>query len=215
MKVRGEQGRPRETANAGCANHRRMTCAPPPLTLQVVVIGVLGHAAVQEGPGEVVHSVLLVLDGLGDDLGIEVVMHTVVQVRLHRQRLIQELLEEILWERTSVTLQYTVNDSTVTKEGQGPTWPLGNRRGSYKMEAAGCTDKGGWVCVPAPRTTVIPTVQEGTPSPAVSRAWGRQPQPEGRISTHTRQQQQNSKATESYAGKGLLQKQCGKEKKTI
>lgn len=66
------------------------------LTLQVVVVGVLGHPAVQEGPGQVVHGVLLVLDGLGDDLSVEVVVHAVVQVRLHRQRLVQELLEEIL-----------------------------------------------------------------------------------------------------------------------
>lgn len=59
-----------------------------PLTLQVVIVGVLCHAAVQKGPGEVVHGVLLVLDGLGDNLCIEVVMHTVVQVRLYWQRLI-------------------------------------------------------------------------------------------------------------------------------
>ena len=52
----------------------------PAPTLQVVVVGVLGHPAVQEGPGQVVHGVLLVLDGLGDDLGVEVVVHAVVQV---------------------------------------------------------------------------------------------------------------------------------------
>lgn len=65
-------------------------------TLQVVVVGVLGHAAVEERPGQVVHGVLLVLHSLGDDLSIEVVMEAVVQVRLHRQRLVQELLEEVL-----------------------------------------------------------------------------------------------------------------------
>ena len=68
----------------------------PNVTLQVVVVGVLGHAAVEERPGEVVHGVLLVLHCLGDDLGVEVVVETVVQVGLHRQRLVQELLKEIL-----------------------------------------------------------------------------------------------------------------------
>lgn len=66
------------------------------LTLQVVVVGVLGHAAVEECPRQVVHSVLLVLHSLGYNLGIEVVMEAVVQMRLHRQRLVQELLEEVL-----------------------------------------------------------------------------------------------------------------------
>lgn len=65
-------------------------------TLKVVVVGVLGHAAVQECPCQVVNSILLVLHCFGDNLCIEVVMETVVQVRLHRQRLIQELLEEVL-----------------------------------------------------------------------------------------------------------------------
>lgn len=77
-------------------NHRRTPCPLSTLTLQVVVIGVLGHAAVQEGPGQVVHGVLLVLDGLGDNLSVEVVVHTVVQMGLYWQWLIQELFEEIL-----------------------------------------------------------------------------------------------------------------------
>lgn len=64
--------------------------------MQVVVVGVLGHAAVKERPGQVVHGVLLVLHRLGDDLGVEVVVEAVVQVGLHRQRLVQELLEEVL-----------------------------------------------------------------------------------------------------------------------
>lgn len=66
------------------------------LTLQVVIIGVLGHTAVQECPGQVVHSILLVLHRLGDDLGVKMVVETVVQVRLHRKGLIQELLKEVL-----------------------------------------------------------------------------------------------------------------------
>lgn len=64
------------------------TVLQSPLTLQVVIIGVLCHAAVQKGPGEVVHSILLVLNGLGDNLSIEMVMHTVVQVGLYWQGLI-------------------------------------------------------------------------------------------------------------------------------
>lgn len=68
----------------------------PLLTLQVVVVGVLGHPAVQEGPGEVIHRVLLVFYGLGDNLSVEVVVHAVVQVRLHGQGLVEEFLEEIL-----------------------------------------------------------------------------------------------------------------------
>lgn len=68
----------------------------PRLTLQVVVVGVLGHPAVEERPRQVVHSVLLVLHSFGDNLGIEVVVEAVVQMGLHRQWLIQELLEEVL-----------------------------------------------------------------------------------------------------------------------
>ncbi len=64
--------------------------------MQVVVVGVLGHSAVEERPCQVVHGVLLVLHSLGDDLSVEVVVKTVVQVRLHRQWLVQELLEEVL-----------------------------------------------------------------------------------------------------------------------
>lgn len=74
------------------------------LTLQVVVVGVLGHTAVEECPSQVVHSVLLVLHSLGHNLGIEVVMEAVVQMRLHRQRLIQELLEEVLTRKEKETI---------------------------------------------------------------------------------------------------------------
>lgn len=66
------------------------------LTLKVVVVGVLGHAAVEECPCQVVHSVLLVLHSLGDNLSIEVVVKAVIQMRLHWQRFIQELLKEVL-----------------------------------------------------------------------------------------------------------------------
>lgn len=72
--------------------------------MQVVVVGVLGHTAVEEGPCQIVHGVLLVLHGLGDDLGVEMVMEAVVQVRLHWQRLVQELLEEVLSETHKETI---------------------------------------------------------------------------------------------------------------
>lgn len=64
--------------------------------MQVVVVWILRHAAVEERPGQVVHGVLLVLHRLGDNLRVEVVVEAVVQVGLHRQRLVQELLEEVL-----------------------------------------------------------------------------------------------------------------------
>ncbi len=51
-------------------------------TLEVVVVWVLRHAAVDEGPREVVHSVLLVLNGPGHHLSVEVVVQKLVQVRL-------------------------------------------------------------------------------------------------------------------------------------
>lgn len=88
MEVRGEWGALRKRPAKAVGSTKESRVLPSPLTLQVVVIGVLCHAAVQKGPGEVVHSVLLVLNGLGDDLSIEVVMHTVVQMRLHWQWLI-------------------------------------------------------------------------------------------------------------------------------
>lgn len=70
--------------------------------MQVVVVGVLGHTAVKECPCQVVDSILLVLYCLGDDLSIEMVVETMIQVRLHRQRLVQELLEEILSRKNKV-----------------------------------------------------------------------------------------------------------------
>lgn len=74
------------------------------LTLQVVVVGVLGHTAVEECPRQIVHGVLLVLHGLGDNLSVEMVVEAVVQVRLHWQRLVQELLEEVLSEKDKETI---------------------------------------------------------------------------------------------------------------
>ena len=57
-------------------------CVAMCLTLEVVVVWILCHSAVEEGPGEVVHGVLLVLDGLCHHLCIEVVVKEVVQVGL-------------------------------------------------------------------------------------------------------------------------------------
>ena len=65
-------------------------------SLQVIVVGVLCHPPVDEGPGQVINSVLLVLDRLGDNLSIEVIVEAVVQVRLCRKWLVEELLEEVL-----------------------------------------------------------------------------------------------------------------------
>ena len=59
-----------------------LCCLVGPLTLEVVVVWVLRHSAVEEGPGEIVHCVLLVLYRLGHYLCTEVVMQAVVQVAL-------------------------------------------------------------------------------------------------------------------------------------
>ena len=48
------------------------------VTLQIVVVGIECHSAVEEGPGKVVDSILLVLNRLGHYLRIEVVMKEVV-----------------------------------------------------------------------------------------------------------------------------------------
>ena len=64
--------------------------------LQVVVVGVLSQAPVEEGPGEVVHSILLAGDGLVHNLSHHVIMQEVVQVALHRVWLKQELLVVLL-----------------------------------------------------------------------------------------------------------------------
>ena len=65
-------------------------------TLEVVVVGILSHPAVEEGPGEIVDSILLVLDGLGDDLCVKVIVQAMIQVALDGQRFVEELFVEIL-----------------------------------------------------------------------------------------------------------------------
>ena len=56
------------------------------LTLQVVVVGVECHSPVEEGPGKVVDSILLVLNGLGHHLRVEVIVEKVIQVGLGEGR---------------------------------------------------------------------------------------------------------------------------------
>ena len=56
------------------------------LTLQVVVVGVECHSPVEEGPGKVVNSILLVLNCLGHHLRIEVIVEEVIQVGLGEGR---------------------------------------------------------------------------------------------------------------------------------
>mmetsp|Transcript_70197 Transcript_70197/g.198108 ORF Transcript_70197/g.198108 Transcript_70197/m.198108 type:complete len:1103 (-) Transcript_70197:287-3595(-) len=64
--------------------------------LEPVVVRVLGEPPVVEGPGQPVHGVLLVLDGLHHDLRVHVVRHALVQVALDGERLVDELLVVLL-----------------------------------------------------------------------------------------------------------------------
>ena len=52
------------------------------LTLQVVVVGVLRHATIEEGPSQVIYCILLVFNRLGNNFSTEVVMYEVIQVGL-------------------------------------------------------------------------------------------------------------------------------------
>lgn len=66
--------------------------------LQIVVIGVLCQTSVHESPGQVVDGILLILNGLCDDLRTHVVVKEMVQVRLDRKGFVQEFLEKkLLW----------------------------------------------------------------------------------------------------------------------
>lgn len=69
--------------------------------LQIIVVGVLSQAPVEEGPGEVVHSILLAGDGLVHNLSHHVVVQEVVQMTLHWVRLKQELLVVLLARRVA------------------------------------------------------------------------------------------------------------------
>ena len=92
--------------------------------LQVVVVGVLGEAAVEEGPGEVVDGLLLGGDGACHDLGRHMVCQRVIQVALHGERLVQELLVVLLAWR--VAHQHT----PVTRECHKPF----ERRTEWKVK---------------------------------------------------------------------------------
>ena len=78
-------------------------CAEP--HLQVIVVGILSKAPVEEGPCEVVHGILLAGDGLVHNLSHHVVMQEVIQMTLHWVRLEQELLVVLL--ARCVTHQHT------------------------------------------------------------------------------------------------------------
>ena len=65
---------------------RNEACMRGQLTLKVVEVWVLCHPSIEEGPREIVHSILLVLNRLGNHLSIEVVVKEVIQVRLGRER---------------------------------------------------------------------------------------------------------------------------------
>ena len=52
-------------------------------TLEIVVVGILCHASIEERPCQVVDSVLLVLDGSRHNLGVEVIMKTMIKMRLN------------------------------------------------------------------------------------------------------------------------------------
>jgi len=47
-------------------------------TLEIVVVRVLSHASIQECPRQVVDGVLFVLYGSSDDLGIEMIVQTMI-----------------------------------------------------------------------------------------------------------------------------------------
>jgi len=51
--------------------------------LEIVVVGILRHASIEERPREVVDGVLFVLDGSCYNLGVEVVVKAVIKMRLH------------------------------------------------------------------------------------------------------------------------------------
>ena len=63
-------------------------------TLQVVVVWVLCHPSVDEGPCEIVHRILLVLYGLGHYLSVEVIMKEVVQMGLKREQNGNQIIRE-------------------------------------------------------------------------------------------------------------------------
>ena len=76
--------------------------------MHVVVIGVRDESSVHpspitnqldedaDEPSQPIDRVLLVLDRLGNDLSIEVIVESEMEMRLDRQSFVEELFEEIL-----------------------------------------------------------------------------------------------------------------------
>ena len=79
------------------------------LTLQVVVVGVLCHPAVEECPGQVIYSVLFVLNRLRHNLSVEVVVHAVVKMGLQDR----ESMYKINYK--SIIFLYTIVSITICK----------------------------------------------------------------------------------------------------
>mmetsp|Transcript_75394 Transcript_75394/g.157135 ORF Transcript_75394/g.157135 Transcript_75394/m.157135 type:complete len:1109 (+) Transcript_75394:119-3445(+) len=90
-------------------------------TLETVVVGVLRETPVVEGPGQPINGILLVLDGLHHDLGVDVVRHTLIQVTLHGQRLINELLVVLL---LRVLCEQHAHTGLINARSAGPTHHL-------------------------------------------------------------------------------------------
>jgi len=67
--------------------------------LEIVVVRVLGHAPVEEGPCEIINGVLFVLNGFGHNFSVEVIVKAVVQVTFDGQWLVQELFVKVLLRR--------------------------------------------------------------------------------------------------------------------
>jgi len=63
--------------------HKNEQKAGRRITLQVVVVRILSHASVEKRPRQVVNCILLVLNGPSHNLGVEMIMQKVIQMRLH------------------------------------------------------------------------------------------------------------------------------------
>lgn len=75
-----------------------LACAPR----QVVVVRVLRYPSVEESPRDPVDGVLLVLDRACHHLGRQMIVQAVVQLRLHRVRLLHKLDEVLFLRRVAV-----------------------------------------------------------------------------------------------------------------
>ena len=57
-------------------------------TLQVVIVGVLRHASVQECPRQVINSILFVLNSLSNNFSTKVIVYEMIQVRLQELQVV-------------------------------------------------------------------------------------------------------------------------------